>query len=55
MTEIERPFLDGKGFNTNLIQFLLPYHVIISNVHVSTFMCIISHVHRCSPKTALHA
>ena len=29
-TEIERLFLAAKGFNTNLVQFLLLYHVIIS-------------------------
>ena len=28
-TKIERPFLAGKGFNTNLVHFLLPYYVII--------------------------
>ena len=47
MTEIERPFLAAKGFNTNLIQYLQPYHVVI--------MCTISHVHGCAPKTVLHA
>ena len=50
-TEIERPFLAGRGSNTNLVQFLLPYHVIISNVHVCSFMCMISHVHRRAPTT----
>ena len=29
-TEIERPFLATKGFNTNLVQFVSPYHIIIS-------------------------
>ena len=28
MTKIERPFLAAKGFNTNLVQYLLAYHVI---------------------------
>ena len=37
-TEIERPFLAAEGFDTNLIQFLLPYHVIISDVYVCSFM-----------------
>ena len=27
---MERLFLAAKGFNTNLVQFLLLYHVIIS-------------------------
>ena len=52
-TEIERPFLATKGFNTNLVQFLLLYHVIINNVHIS-FSCTISHVHKHAPKTVLH-
>ena len=34
MTEIERPFLAAKVSNTNLVQFLPLYHVIISNVHI---------------------
>ena len=55
MTEIERPFLAAKGFNANLLQCLLPYYVIISNVHVRSFMCTISHVHRHAPKTVLYA
>ena len=42
-TEIKRPFLVPKAFNTNLVQFLLPYHVIISNVH------------GCARKMVLHA
>ena len=54
-TEIERLFLPGKGFNTNLIQFLLPYHVIINNVHVCSYACTISHVNGHACKTALHA
>ena len=55
MTEIEMPFLAAKGFNTNLVQFLLPYHVIISNMHVCSFMCTISHVCEYAPKTVLCA
>ena len=31
LTEIGRPFLDTKIFNTNLVHFLLRYHVMISN------------------------
>ena len=46
MTEIERPFLAAKGFNTNSVQCLPLYYVIISKVHVFFFTCTISHVHR---------
>ena len=53
-TERERPFLAAKGFNTNLVQFLPPYHVIISNVHICCFMGTICHVHLCAPKMVLH-
>ena len=53
-TEIGRLFLADKGFNTNLVQFLLAY-VVISNVHVSSFMYTISQMHRCAPKMVLHA
>ena len=34
MTEIERSFLAAKGFNTDLVQFLPLYDVIISNMYV---------------------
>ena len=34
MTEKQRLFLAAKGFNTNLVQCLPPYYVIISNVHL---------------------
>ena len=37
------------------MQFLTLYHVIISNVHVSSFACAISHVHGCASKTVLRA
>ena len=47
-------FLAVKGFNTNLVQYQLPYHVIIINVHVCSFMGTISHVYGCAPKTVLH-
>ena len=55
MTEIERPFLAAKDFNTNLIRFLPLYHVIISNMHVCSFTCMLSHTHICAPKMVLHA
>ena len=44
-TEVERPFLAARGFNTNFVHFLPPCHVIISNVHVCSFTGTISHVH----------
>ena len=44
-----------KGFNTNLVQFLSPYHVIISNVHVCSFTSMITHAHGPPPKTVLRA
>ena len=55
MTKIERPFLAAKGFNTNLVQCLPPYYVIISNVHICSLTCTILHVYRRAPKTVLHA
>ena len=54
-TEIERLFLAAKGFNTNLVQFLLPYHFIISNVDICSFMCAIFHMHGRVPEMVLHA
>ena len=45
-TEMERDFLANKGFNTNLVHFLPPYHVIISNMHVCSYMGTISHIHQ---------
>ena len=54
-TEIKWLFLTVKGFNTNLVHFLPWYHVIISNVHLCSFTCTISHVHRCASKTVLCA
>ena len=36
MTEIQRPFVAAKDFNTKWVQFLLQYHVIISNVALMT-------------------
>ena len=35
-TETERPFLAEKGYDTNLVQFLPPYNIIISNVGLMT-------------------
>ena len=35
MSEIERPLLAPKGFNTNLVQCLPLYYAIISNVCTS--------------------
>ena len=55
MTKTESPFLAAKGFNTNLVQFLSPCHVIISNVHVCSFMCTTFLVHGRPPKTVLRA
>ena len=53
--EREKPLLAAKAFDTNLVQLLPPYHVIISNVQVCSFMCTISHVHGRAPKTVLRA
>ena len=55
MTEIEGLFLAAKGFNINLVQCLPLYYVIISNVHICSFTCTISHVNRHAPKTVLFA
>ena len=52
---MERWLLAAKGFNTNLVQFLPTYHVIISNLHVCSFMCMISRQHGCAPKMVLNA
>ena len=54
-TEIDRLFLAAKGFNTNLVHFLPLYHDIISNAHICSFMDMISHMHRRTPKTVLCA
>ena len=43
-TEIERSFLAAKGFNSNLVQFLLSYHVVICKVQVCSFMCTDVHI-----------
>ena len=55
MTEKERLFLVAKDFNTNLVHFLPPYHVIVSNVDACSFKGMISHVHGHAPKMVLHA
>ena len=52
---LEGPFLAARGFDTNLVQCLPPYYVIISNMHVCSFTCTISHVHRRTPKTVLRS
>ena len=54
-TEIEGPVLASESFNASLVQFLPPYHIIISNVHVFYFTFTISHVHGRTPKTVLRA
>ena len=55
MTEIDWLFLAAQGFNTNLVQCLPSYFVIISNMYICSFTCIFSHVHMHAPKTDLHA
>ena len=55
MSEIGRLVLAGKGFNTNLVQYLLLHHVAINNVHVCSFTCMISHMHGRAPKIVLNA
>ena len=37
MTQLEKPFLAAKSCITNLVQFLPPSKVIISNVHLKLF------------------
>ena len=54
MTKIERPFLAAKGFNTSLVQ-CLPLYYVVSTVHVCSFTCRISHVHRHAAKMVLRA
>ena len=39
ITEIEKPFLATKSFNTNLVHVTPPYYVLISNIHVCSFTC----------------
>ena len=53
--EAHRVFLAGKGFNTNLVYFLPPSHVIISNVHICSFTGTTSLVHKHASKMVLHA
>ena len=52
---MHRVFLAGKGFNTNLVYFLPPSHVIISNVHICSFTGTTSLVHKHASKMVLHA
>ena len=47
-TEIERLVLAAQDFSTN-IQFLPPHNVVISNVHICPFACLISHIHKHAP------
>ena len=54
MIEIERPFFVAKCFNTNLVQFLTPNHVIQNNMQVCSFTSTISHMYRRAPKTSWH-
>ena len=42
--EIESPLLAAKGFNANLVQFLMSFLVIISNTHICFFNCTIYHL-----------
>ena len=41
--------------DTNLVHFLPPYYVIISDVYIWSFKCMISLVHGHAPKMVLHA
>ena len=43
------------GFNTNLVQILLLYHVILSKIHICSFMPMILQVDGRAPETILHA
>ena len=49
-TELVKLLLAAKGFNTNLVYFLPPYHFIISNVHFCSSTGTISHMHRHASK-----
>ena len=44
-----------KVFNTNLVHFLPPYHVNISNVNACSFTCTFSYVHGRAPKKVFRA
>ena len=55
MTEIEKPFPAASGFNTKLVHLPMPYHVIISTLHVRSFMGIISHMYWRATKAVLRA
>ena len=43
--------LPVRAINCNLVQWLLPYYVIISIKHLYSFTCTISHMHRRGLKT----
>ena len=53
--EIEKQVLATKGFDTNIANFLLLYHVIISNMHVCFFTGMLSRVCGRAPQTVLSA
>ena len=52
---MEKLILAANNFNTNLGQFLPPYYVTISNVHICSFTCTIYHKHGRAPKTVFRA
>ena len=52
--EMETLFLIAKSFNINLVKFLPPYHAIISNEYVCSFMCTIFHMDRRAAEMVLH-
>ena len=54
-TDTVRSFLAAKGFNTNLVQLLLLYYVIIGNGHVCSFTYTNSHMHGHAPNMVLRA
>ena len=51
----QRLLLAVKGFNTNLVHFLLSCHIIISNMHVCCFTGTTYHMHGRATKTILCA
>ena len=54
-TEIKRPLSAAKGFDTNLVQFLPLYHVIIRNINICFVISTIFYVHRHGTKMVFHA
>ena len=51
----QRTHLLFYGYNNTDLNFLLLYHVTVSNVHICSFMSTISHVQLRAPKTVLLA